>query len=54
MSIARPEVDPPLTTAFDATSQKKPNPTLSPVTLRMTAEERAKLEELAAGMTLSA
>lgn len=54
MSIARPEVDPPLTTAFDATSQKKPNPTLSSVTLRMTAEERAKLEELAAGMTLSA
>ncbi|MEO0666712.1 MAG: hypothetical protein AAFZ99_02240 [Pseudomonadota bacterium] len=32
--------------------QSKPKP--SPVTLRMTAEERAKLEELADGMTLSA
>jgi len=32
----------------------KSNSQLSPVTLRMSTEERAKLEELAAGMTLSA
>ena len=33
---------------------RHPKPKASPVTLRMTPEERAKLEELAAGMTLSA
>lgn len=54
MSGARPQVDPALTTAFGTASTKKAKPTLSPVTLRMTPEERAKLEELAAGMTLSA
>lgn len=34
-------------------SQPKPNKA-SPITLRLTVEERAKLEELAVGMTLSA
>lgn len=33
---------------------KRGSRSLSPVTLRLTAEERAKLEELASGMTLSA
>lgn len=42
-----------------ATAAPKPNrkprrSDLSPLTLRLTAEERARLEELAAGMTLSA
>lgn len=39
-----------------ATSGTKPKPRRSsaPLTLRLTSEERARLEELAAGMTLSA
>ncbi len=53
MSGARPQVDPALTAAFGTASKKKAKPKQSHVTLRMTPEERAKLEELAAGMTLS-
>ena len=43
-------------TTVKATGKKysKPSRKLSPVTLRLTAEERARLEELAHGMTLSA
>lgn len=37
-----------------ATKAGKPKPRPSPITLRITPEERAKLEELADGMTLSA
>lgn len=54
MSGVRPQCDPPLAAAFDTAATRKAKPSLSPVTLRMTPEERAKLEELAAGMTLSA
>lgn len=56
MSGAEQNRDGALTAAFGAVSSKTPKerPKLSPVTLRMTPEERAKLEELAAGMTLSA
>lgn len=53
MSGAKPQVDPALTMAFGTASKKKTKPKHSHVTLRMTPEERAKLEELAAGMTLS-
>ena len=56
MSGARHVPDGKLTAAFGETSTEPPKTrsTLSPVTLRVTPEERAKLEELAAGMTLSA
>ncbi len=56
MRDARHERDEALTADFDAAAKKPPKakPQLSPVTLRVTPEERKKLEELAAGMTLSA
>lgn len=54
MSGARPECEPQLVTAFGMAAKQKAKPSLSPVTLRMTPDERTKLEELAAGMTLSA
>ena len=44
-------------TAFDRSakpSASKNRTSLSPVTLRLTPEERVRLEELAAGMTLPA
>ena len=41
-------------TAGSASKFKKKRSTISPVTLRLTTEEREKLEELADGMTLSA
>ena len=34
--------------------RERPRTSISPLTLRLTPEERARLEELAAGMTLSA
>ena len=37
-----------------ASDMPKKRTVLSPLTLRLTSEERARLEELAAGMTLSA
>jgi len=38
----------------ESTKASKKRTSLSPITLRLTAEERTKLEELAVGMTLSA
>ncbi|MEM1350945.1 MAG: hypothetical protein AAGF27_01300 [Pseudomonadota bacterium] len=46
--------DPNVTPLFAKASQGKTRTALSPLTLRLTPEERARLEELAAGMTLSA
>lgn len=56
MSNAEKESTQDLGAAFDcaAKRQTKRKTTPSPITLRMTAEERARLEELAAGMTMSA
>ncbi|WP_187428601.1 hypothetical protein ROLI_013060 [Roseobacter fucihabitans] len=56
MTSARQSRDTALTAAFDQTlaKHKKTPAKPSPVTLRVTPEERTKLEELAAGMTLSA
>ncbi len=56
MSGARLEQDQRPSNAFSgaAKTARAKQRTPSPVTLRLTAEERAKLEELAAGMTLSA
>ena len=47
MSIVRPDVGGPLTNRFDAaaTPNSKPKPCPSPVTLRLTPDERKKLEE---------
>ena len=39
---------------FAKASKGKARTALSPLTLRLTPEERSRLEELAAGMTLSA
>ncbi|WP_299867601.1 hypothetical protein [uncultured Roseobacter sp.] len=46
--------DPKVTPVFAKASSGKTRTALSPLTLRLTPEERARLEELAAGMTLSA
>jgi len=56
MSAVRPDLGGKLATSFAATATQpaKPKPKHTHVTLRMTPAERAKLEELAAGMTLSA
>lgn len=56
MNSARQNRDAALTAAFDQplVKSKKSRTKPSPVTLRLTPEERIKLEELAAGMTLSA
>lgn len=56
MSRADKETTQGLDAAFDIAAKQKAKrkPTPSPITLRMTTEERARLEELAAGMTLSA
>lgn len=57
MSGARQFQDGLLTDRFAASSvklAKKPTPRPSPLTLRLSPEERVKLEELAQGMTLSA
>lgn len=53
-SVSRPEDK--AAPAFEAASRPvlKKRTSLSPLTLRLTPEERARLEELAAGMTLSA
>lgn len=52
--VSRPDrnVAPAFTTAASTTPKKRT--ALSPLTLRLTPEERVRLEELAAGMTLSA
>ena len=56
MNGARPDLGGKLAARFKDTAREpaKAKPKQSHVTLRMTPEERAKLEELAAGMTLSA
>ena len=56
MSGARPDLGGKLAARFKGAAQEpaKVRPKQSHVTLRMTPEERAKLKELAAGMTLSA
>lgn len=46
--------DPNVTPAFAKASQGKKRAALSPLTLRLTPEERQRLEELATDMTLSA
>ena len=56
MKLSRIDDAPDLTDGFNAAAKKpatkKAQP--SPLTLRLTVEERERLEELAAGMTLSA
>lgn len=59
MTGARPDLGGKLAKRFDSAAREpnkpsKAKPKHSHVTMRVTAEERAKLEELAAGMTLSA
>lgn len=56
MKAAQETDAPPVKPAFDDTARQShpKRRALSPLTLRLTAEEREKLEELAAGMTLSA
>ncbi|MDX8353999.1 plasmid mobilization relaxosome protein MobC [Cognatiyoonia sp. IB215182] len=46
--------EPKVKPVFAKASSGKRRTTLSPLTLRLTPEERTRLEELAAGMTLSA
>ena len=46
--------DPRVTPQFTKASSGKTRTALSPLTIRLTAEERARLEELASGITLSA
>ena len=54
-AVCRPQNLDASTAFVGASASKGPTPKgSSPLTLRMTADERAKLEELAAGMTLSA
>lgn len=43
-----------VTPVFSKAAREKTRTALSPLTLRLTREERTRLEELAAGMTLSA
>ena len=56
MNEARPDLGSKLAARFKGAAREPAHakPKQSHVTLRMTPEERAKLEELAAGMTLSA
>lgn len=56
MSSARPDLGGRLASRFESVVKppSKSKPKHSHVTLRLTPQERAKLEELAAGMTLSA
>ena len=62
MSWGKVEHAPDVTQAFGKVSGKAPKPerkadnrrTLSPLTLRLTPDERQRLEDLADGMTLSA
>lgn len=52
-----PQSDASVAPTFKASASAEPKTTrtaMSPLTLRLTPEERARLEELAAGMTLSA
>ena len=56
MKLSRITDAPALTSGFAVAAEEAPQTKArpSPLTLRLTAAERAKLEELAAGMTLSA